>query len=381
MTSKSITLLSAILFNSAFFYPDQLGYVIIPALFFFWRMQLQPQTGNTLLWALLVFPTHFIWLYALLRYQSRASIELAIGLYLFVVCYFIVLCAGWFALSSYIIRNNKIEMRRIFILASISCFYIVITHVSLSPFVGHREGYPFLNPCIPLARTIMYFTNTTVTNNPATLPLLYLKPMPSSDHPGIDGQRHFHALCNQKLTSKKIIIAPESFFPFPINEYPEIVALWSCALPTGSTFIFGSQWQDASKRYQTACCITNHQLTCLHHKHHLINFVECMPAWYNQIACLQALFLHNAQDLSVSNASLKVFRHHGTNIMIQICSEFFFTSLNIDSIKPNYIFLLINDRWFVAYFRKIIENLACIKSVWLNMPVVYVGHSSYKLIS
>ena len=259
-------------------------------------------------------------------------------------------------------------------LLSMLLYHLFISHISLTLITGYKEGYPFLNPCIPLAKLI-----TKEKIIPSSIH--YLKPIKSYNHPIADGQKIFHALTKQNISNKKIIVAPESFFNFPMNRFPSLVALWSCIIPADTFFIFGSQWEEDNHLYQVACCLHKQKFTWVYRKKHLIAFVEQMPPLFSSTSWLRALFLHNVQEFKQAPIQNPIINVHDQKIMVQLCSEFFFTKVKTDTDNLTMIFFLVNDSWFVDYFRKIMENLACIKSVWLNTPVLYVGHNHCKLVS
>ncbi len=273
--------------------------------------------------------------------------------------------------------NRRLEgfLIILFILISMFTYYQLIETVSLSPFVGYQEGYPFLNPLIPLAPLF------TQVQQPSTQHIHYIQPIKSTHNPMIDGQIIFHHLSKQTYGDANIIVAPESFFSFPINMYPQNIALWSCVIPPQAYFVFGTQWKEGNKRYQVICCLHDTKIFFMYRKQHLIAFVECMPPWFKKNSFLRSLFLNNSEECQISSMSLDHIKLNNQTVSLKLCSEFFFIKYNSDTNGVTMVFFLINDHWFVDYFRKIIENLACVKSLWLNVPILYVGHSSCKLIS
>lgn len=333
------------------------------------------QRWHALSWSGLVFIPHFIWIYALVRHHTNASLFLAVGLYVVVVVTFIVVFTCWVWFSSRIVSFISTKWGRVVGgLLSMVMYYLMVSHLGLTMFTGYQEGYPFLNPCIPLAGLL-------TDELPLPNHFLYLAPQQSCHHPGGDGQVVYHQLTRLVQAHHRVIIAPESFFNFPINLYPSTLALWCCALPPRSIFIFGCTWQEGERLYQAVCGINRDGIVYLYRKKHLIAFVEHMPYFMRNIGWLRSLFLDGVNEFvpHASDSPYLAFEHE--DAMICLCSEFFFTKTTIMNEQVKSILFLLNDRWFIDYFRKIIDNLACIKSVWLNSPVLYVGHNNCKLVA
>jgi hypothetical protein len=458
---RFLILLSAILFNLAFFFPDYLGWLIIvwgvvhlcggiregnfarqgiavrpacapqP-----WRrrkcfsnvMRKTYRRVRTVLtygfiWGLLVFIPHFIYLYELLLNKSNATFLLATTIYLFIVIYASCTSAIWFLFTYFLTFKLKNYFLKIAaIIFSTFAYFWVIQNYSMW-FMGRVEGYPFFNPLIPLAKfkwflflyslicgfvSIDYSQGERLCEFPFALSverrkpnevewvrtdsndtlIFHLKPPISTWDtktkdfpPSVVAQKIYHQLANLELEkySQKyknlIVVAPESTYPFSLNKHEEHIELWNCVLPENAHLLIGSQRKEGCWNYQTVYWIHNGLIINFYDKKHVMQFVENLSVKWKIFIWAKNLFLKDGVELQEGKYTEKqtVFKISDDLVVIpRICSELFFCNEGLE--KEGVIFFFVNDSWFLPYFRKLMENMASLRSFQVGLPIFYIHH-------
>lgn len=404
-------MLSALALNLAFFFPMVFGVLVL----LFWvplAVDRRFTFGKGFVWGLGVFGPHFVWLAVLLVTKSHAPYALALLGYAGVVAYFAVTSGVWLALT------GRLPVRWWVRVITAVFYYYYIENYSLIIF-GRCEGYPFLNPLIPLAeypwvvwlvakvgaalRWVMFGGALTLNPlAPGDVRLVYVAPMPGvQEHAVKVGQQVFHALAKLSLgsvessvdqarvTKPLIIVTPESFYQFSLNLRPEQLSLWSSVVPDGAFFVVGSQMIIGRKFYQAAYLTQGGLIKKYYVKHHCTPFVEKIPKLWRRIEPLRGVFLQNADEFSRGKMPLAQGLFDvgaGVRLIPQICSEFFFTLSapkvwQVCQLCGDYkraLLLMINDSWFAGYFQQTLKALTAIKAAYLGLPVIYVGHNGCK---
>ena len=218
------------------------------------------------------------------------------------------------------------------------------------------------------------------------------------DNPNYYAQKIYQSLCElnlfeySKKHKKLIIVAPESTFPFPINIHKDQITFWSNVLPDNAYFLFGSQRIENQKVYQSIIILNKCRIINFYDKKHLILFTEELNKIFKNFSWAKTLFLTGKSEISngEKNNQNKFFSL-GLKwcILPQICSEFFWNFdqqyLDVKRIKfsdeSGITFLFVNDSWFIKYFRKTMQNLVYLKSVQYNLPILYIAHEDFCLIT
>ena len=396
-----------------------------------------------LLWGVLVFSVHFVWLLVLLLDKVKSGKCFAIFAYAFGITYFSLTSAIWFMVSSFLIRKilcYYISQFFIYLAACYGYFYLLENYALW--WLGRIEGYPFLNPLIPLINFKLFTKSLMFTGilfsrgvnyasllteqlaKPDCFEFIYLKPEIVSVDQNLVGYEYqiYRKLCDLKLWEKRdenklfIIFAPESTFPFPLNTHPGAIELWSNVLPDNAHMLIGTQYKLEGKICQAVCWLKERRIKNFYVKKHCVPFVEKIPRFYKKLKTIQDVFLTRIFPEGVSQFSrAKKLRQqnyfefdfldslheniHDKIIFIpQICSELFFVSSykfffdiareNSCSIQNNqqvvqsqhaYIIFFANDSWFLNYFKKIMQDSARLKSVLSGVPLIYIGHKELKL--
>lgn len=410
----------------AFFFPDYLGFCAVisffPLFYFFVdkSRSFKQYFFVGFYWGILVFAVHFVWLLILLLEKLNSYKSFAFFAYGFAVFYFALTSTLWFVLTGLICRrkffswlNWNATKLSIFFISILGYFYSLENYALW--FLGRVEGYPFLNPLIPLfgfkpfLRLLLYLgvgCQQIDSDRLKNFEFIYLKP-PSRqvEQSWIDTEDEiFKELCKLRLLERQeslkefVIFAPESSFPFPLNRYQSAVELWSNALTSNTHMFIGSQYKSDKKLYQAVYWLNQRRIKNNYVKKHCVPFVEKIPYLYRRLKVIQNVFLGDVCQFSRGSKwqqqdcfELPVCHPAGSIIFIpQICSELFFKSsyktfsrINDEygRARPIFIVFFVNDSWFVEFFKKNLFNCAKLKSVLSGVPLIYVGHDGLKFLA
>ena len=152
-------LLSVTLFNLSFFFSDNLGFSIFFSLILLFYIFLKKNRMFIVgfIWGILVFGFNLIWLYDLLLTKSQASLLLSIFLYLFCVFYYSLLTGLFFGVISFFTNLTKnYFIKFVYFFIGLCFYFYFLTQYSFIIF-GRGEGYPFINPLIPLVKSSFFY--------------------------------------------------------------------------------------------------------------------------------------------------------------------------------------------------------------------------------
>jgi len=429
-------LLSAICYSFAFLWPSYCAWAIflflpllIPVFF------AQKPFIYGLVWGLIAYGIHFFWFFDLLHTHSEASVIGALLGYLLAICYFSLTSGLWFwsthKLLLFIKRViSEIMPQKLFwrvLSCIITIVMIIITTISyfmiidrwiLTP-CGRIEGYPLVNPLIPLAHyswfiklcalvCSLYHNSGGVQQHGMSLnqsvSLVYLEPLvnkkkgrdkPWASNPYGVGQAIFHQLVLLDLEKYQdkpvIIVAPESAYRFALNYYPDVIDLWSTVLPKNAHLLIGSQRGEQGNLLQAVHWIHQRRIINFYVKKHRLPFVEKIPKIWRSFQWLSDLFLKDVVEFTAgkNKRQNKIFCLTPDMYAVPtMCSEFFFARpieefLNFKSRtrKSTAIFFFVNDSWFCDYFNTTLELFTRLKSAAIGLPVVYITHAKVDIIS
>lgn len=390
-------LLSAIFFNLSFFFLDYCGWMIIISFLLIFVSQFQLFKKNKtrafligFYWGILVFSPHFIWLFELLLNKSFAPIWQSVDIYLFAIFYFSLTSALWFLFSRLLKKTWGIFL-------SAYIYFLFIEKYSLL-LLGRVEGYPFLNPLIPLAKYKWFLVfYTFLFNGNFNLPnldlkgckVVYLKPVvksfnqrPEDLSPIMVGQKIYHELSSlnlEKYSSYEnvIVVSPETAYPFPLNKNLDQIKLWNCAMPKNCHFLLGSQRETGAKLFQTAYWLHGCRISDFYDKKHCVPFVEKTHSFWKRIPWANNIFLKKTSPFQKGKIKGEVFEiSKDLNIQPQICSEFFCdNNLHKSKSDNTIVFLFVNDSWFLNYFKSILGQIYYLKSAKYQFNLVCIDHS------
>ncbi len=402
--------LSAVLFSTAFLFPESLGWLIfffpIPIWYFFKQApDYRASFKAGFFWGLCVFGVHFTWLFDVLIMHSQASWWLCGILYSVIVIYFTLTSSCWFistTLLQRILRSTTCALAM-----SAVCYWILMEHVILFP-ISPGYGYPFLNPFIPLASYPLFLkTIALVLGLMGYYPekhhsqITYVAPVINkiknhdapwrSDPDGVGWQIYKSLYTielenkNSQISHPELFVAPESTFCFSLNYYPDIIRLWTSAIGHNKHLFMGSIYAHEHRIYQVVFWLHRGLIIKIYVKKLLTPFVEIIPERWQHCASLKGAFLHSSREFSDTHKGGELISDVfdiGPNqrFIPQICLEFFIrgSARGFDHLKApnkqNTILFFTNDSWFNKHFRNILYNLTVLKAQLIGLPVIYIGH-------
>ncbi len=455
-----LILLSALLYDVAFFSPEYFGFFVLPSLLLIFfalnlaqnskYMQIGVDGGASesranhsgaqffwlgLVWGVFVFSVHFVWLLVLLLDKVQSGKSFAIFAYAFGMTYFSLTSAIWFMVIGFLIKKISRYYTSQILMFFVTCYgYFYLLENYALWWLGRLEGYPFLNPLIPLINFKLFakifmvagtllglgvgsYNSDVINNNYADFPqpdgveFIYLRPEIVSVDQNLVSYEYqiYRKLCDLKLWERRdehqqfIIFAPESSFPFPLNTYPRVMEMWSNVLPDNAHLLIGTQYKLNGKICQAVCWLNKCRIRKFYVKKHCVPFVEKIPHLYKRLKPIRDVFLSDVFPEGVAQFSrlkkLKQqnyfefdgFKSSNDKIIFipQICSELFFVSnyklfseIVTCYTKHNdfaFVTFFVNDSWFLNYFKKIMQDSARLKSILSGVPLIYVGHKELKL--
>lgn len=311
---------------------------------------------------ILFFSIHFRWLFLLLIEHSCATWLMSFLIYIFFVSYFSISWLLFVSLLKKVSSFVKSISFKIIISSTLFCLYLVfLDRLILYPiFPGQR--YPLCSPII--------FLMPDKTESETDI--AFLRPEPEEERGDVLclAQKIAQQLSSLKMSSikNKIILAPESTFPFPLNEYPQIVRWWSLSMAKDVHLLIGAQRSELGKFYQTVYWIHGGRIIEVYDKLAPLPIAEEKSnneIWSN-------LFLKNKNSIS-SGRQTKIFDLGFIKIVPQICSDLLNDNLPaLDS--STFICYFMNDSWFPDYFKQLLKKYLILKTLLSKAPAIYITH-------
>ncbi len=386
-----ITLLSALAYSCAFVIPPcwwmigiglaLLWFVVVNLAMLSW------QTAAMLgcMWGLVQFGIHTLWLIPLLLYKLACPLAWALSLYALLVCYFALWIGLFFVAMSYLGKYlSRRLLRFICAMGATHVLFMLFARYGLFIF-GMSGGYPFASPCIPLAHLLCAVDESEQIIQQVPVP--YTQDGTRKRYPPLAlSQYYFHQLCQKTQNRKEgLFVAAESAYPFALNTMPEIISFFSSALNEEQHLLLGSVYSvGPNQDFQALYWITHSGLRDIYLKKHAVPFFERMPTFLKKCTTLRAV-LNAEHDFCTDTEKEAVLWRITPSLQLRpaICSEFFLGSYRFAqsaATKDSVVMLVVNDGWYVAYFRKIMENLTQLDAVRLGVRIVYVGHFTTKVM-
>lgn len=419
MSLRLTTLLWAILFNAAFFMPDYFGFgAVVGIIFFLYSLLAIKNISRSVVvskgfwlgfwWGVLVFFPQLYWVWSVLYHFSERSFLFKLGAYGLLCSYFAFTSAWWVGSMMFIgwyARRTFVRLT-IYLFATLSYFMWFGDIGAL--ILASGDGYPLLNPLIPLCayrwfvKLVCLVSSLVVGSNhfydplPASCSIISLKPMVTQQNkhqvdPSSLGQKIYHQLCDIQSSLKyqknniktAIYCGAESFFPFPLNNYPELVALWGSAISHDASLLLGAYYQCGQNVYQAAFLIQRCRIKKIYVKKHLVPFIEHIPYAWSTLNS-KASLLSEQQEMFVygKNSSYnKRFALASDCIVLpQVCSEFIFSHTTrcfrrwVCGEKSTCVVWLVNDSWFIGSFKRVLLLAGCLRGAWIGLPVISISH-------
>ncbi len=424
-------IISSLLYLGAYIYPDYL-YLgvflwIVPLLITDDDNRYGFKAGYT--WGILFFGGHLAWLAWIVYAQGQGCVRMF--LYFAAVAYFSMFSGFWLWFKQLLVYRYVQGIQNLNRKCVASCctwvistvtFICLTSYCSLAIF-GCFEGYPFLNPLLPLVslhwcmQAIIYFgtipcwilivfcnlsiatlykrpiinglifavliicsqsmislfiKNKNVKKIVKNNQIFYLQPTwvnlhltPSQTFYEIGRCLDHIAVNNPEM---KFVVIPESGFPYNLMEFENKLDAWTSLFEDATIFIGGHR-HEYEKIYNTLYQISDGNIVAWYDKTHLVPFVERIPYWMQSIPIFRNVFMNDSHTFSYpahdqSELTMAGFRPC-------ICSELFF---NRTLLTKHPILFICNDSWLALdYARDLAKRSARLYSLQYRVPIVYVG--------
>lgn len=349
-----------------------------------------------IIWNALVVFIHYLWVIPSLQNKLEMSFWCAGGMYgavsiVHTVCFalFWLLVHGLGRFRLLITLWHGVTHISIFLLSFPVAGYMIM-------FIFGGQGcYNMLSPMIPLSKIFVdssyeidcnikkspiWHNNSSALKNISFFSLKHW--LPNTTLPWERAQHLFHAL-NHFDQSASVVVTPESFFPFPLNYYPEMITFIAHGLKRCQMLFLASQYvQDDNKIFQAVYVITNKGIEHLYLKQHAVPFFEQMPWYLKKYKKISNIFDADQQFSYVpKNIDFCGILHDGVRIVPRLCSDFFLVTSVIDLAKLRHrygdrflVVLQVNDTWFIGYMRRLLRQAACMRAWVASVNLVYVGY-------
>lgn len=246
------------------------------------------------------------------------------------------------------------------------------------------QGYPFFSPLIPLSSSsefISFVEKIRGHKKPVgpgkpnfhfhwIEPRAYKKNLQENKgktfNPRVAGDQIAQGIeasvnnfsASHKKNSRLVLMAPESSFPFKINEYPEITSVWQSKLKKGQTFVLGTYRSEGERLFQTTCFMDKSGIKTFLDKQKLTPMAESEFSTSGKTTPNKAQI---DQDLT---------------LVPLVCFEFFIDGSSLKNAdQPNeFPVIFANDSWFPKYFKTILRNQARLSAAWYGKEIFYLSH-------
>jgi len=204
---------------------------------------------------------------------------------------------------------------------------------------------------------------------------VYVPPPRERVHP-IDCAQAIDEKIERACASKpnaRMLLMPESTYPFPLNENNHAIQMWSLTLGDDRSLILGTHWQEGDDFYNCLCCVNDSRIIHRYVKNHLFWFTEYIPFPWSNCAWIRNLFLKNKQGFSSTEKSGGGSHElPGFSCRFAICSELFF---NAYARGPEPLLAMVHDAWFSArYLRDLMFLYARFAAMAKNQEIIYIAH-------
>lgn len=384
-------------------------------------------------WGLIFYAGHLFWFGYII--QSRGQGDARMIIYVITVCYFALFSGFWFwfknQLDYRLVSRFKDPKGKCW---ALGCTWVIstVTFMYLTCYCSLAildcfEGYPFINPLLPLVSwewyvaPICYFgavncwiiivlVNLTIARLLKKvdakslifivvlfcIPALFQPPLkkniinkneiaylkPSWNDMNLTTSQKFYQISRQLdyvvLDNPKIkfIVIPESGFPHNLLDWESRLHAWTSLCGDDVSIFIGSHRYDGNKKYNCLYQIQNGKIINWYDKQHLVPFVERIPWLISKISLFEGLFTDHQNVFSYPTI-------HQSSVMAGfqpcICSELFFENKKAAQGSP--VLFICNDAWLgLSYAQELAKRSAKLYSLRYQVTVLYVGSQEIEVM-
>ena len=423
-------IVSSLIYLSAFIYPTYLyvGVFVFMIPLIVTHNTLGFKEGYT--WGLLFFGGHFMWLASIVYNQGQGVMRM--GAYFGLVAYFSLYSGFWLwfkqLLDGYVSRiqnhNGKCVASCCTWVISTVTFICLTCYCSMALF-DCFEGYPLINPLLPLVSwswylepivylgtfsywIIIVFVNVSIVSlykkfDIKTLiflmmllgfPALFYRYsekiivkkdgifylQPTWNDRKFTPHQIFDAIGKQidqlamQHSNIKFVFIPESGFPCNLLHWGKKLDRWTSLLPDTTTIFIGAHRYHEGKVFNSLYQIQDGKIVQMYDKEHLMVCVERIPRW---LSISSGLF-------TTDDCVFSYPMHDQSNLIMAgfqpiICSELFYEKKKVVRGVP--ILFVCNDSWLsLDYAQQLGKRSARLCSLQYRLPIVYVGAYDWEII-
>jgi len=425
---KSILLFSSsVIFALSFISPDSIGlltfFYLTPIFYLGLKHSLSFKYG--FFWGICFYSIHFYYLFILIHEKGQGEFKQFAAV--FIIFYFSFFSGCWFYFSNKFSKNKGIYYKAI-IWCLLTFLFIFINYNFIFWIFGSNSGYVLTHPLLPLINwnllnflpiigiwlltLILIIFSMLLTllliNKKMTLFLFSLicffpffacifiykeKIIDKIDSNEIgfidnsDNSNNPYDIANnikskilQLVKQKpniKIILLPESAFPFALNEFEEIINWWFYELKDKKIHILlGSHRKEKGKTFNTSYHLFDSRIINYYDKTNLIFFSEYLPdSW--KIIGLSKLFLNNSKEFCPGKERNTIFEIGNLKIQPCICSDLFLQKKLFKEF--DFILFFMNINWFsINYIKRLLYLFIKFKELELNKLIIYVDNTTQR---
>lgn len=185
-----------------------------------------------------------------------------------------------------------------------------------------------------------------------------------------------------KNKNVKLVVFPESTFPYDLSCWKEYLEAWS-GIDENYSILLGGHFNHCGNHCNSVYQICEGKIVHVYHKKHLMPFTERLPLLFSQLPFFKNLFV-GKDDNTFSYFDLQnddVFFINNKKLQVYICSELYF-----DAKKPccncDGFVVLANDTWLgLDYCCRLAFLKAKLFASCHQKHVVYVGYNYAQIIN
>lgn len=433
-----LLLLSALLYALPFFCIPKLWWSIFvfPVPLFWVCMHQKMHFIHGFMWGLILFGVHLVGTFSYLLTLSQDTLFTRCMPIICALTYFPLLSGLCFWFTQHVINVCINHMQSYLLMAWLIAIYkylYILENISLWPF-GQSEGYPLLNPLIPLtaypaslslvyilgsqtvilvllataASIVWLIVSKTVRaliicstcisfwlisialyypindsiptwlDTVVALPEVFL----NNDSPFKARNQAIVTLSRliKKFPQVTVVITPESAFYAHQLQDTEIHSLFDCThLGKNIHILMGSFRWDNGQYYNCLYWINNGTIKYSFKKRHAMLLTERIPAFFNQSDIKQHYFT-STPPITISTEKRPLFEITNQIVLVPyLCSELFFNTEADDFYPFDSLVAICNDRWCWHYFAEIMHHAARLKAITWQRPILYISfyHHTY----
>ncbi len=405
--------LSTLLLNLALIFPYRFYFLVfiylIPLLYLNEKKKLNMYKG--IFWGIFFYTIHFYYLFILIYEKGEGQFRLFF--IPIIILYFSIYSGIWFFLSSqlsYLIKNRSLGL----IISTYLYIWFIYNYIFW--IFQEKSGYVFSLPCLPLVHNSRFLSYLSIcglgfcicyililnlflyfsTRNKKILVIclmfviifLYnpldlrveedplktytLKVNAKNKNPYELAQSIKWAiidLANKIDSEPKVILMPESSFPFALNDYIEVIEWWYYDLKDKTIhIILGSHRREGALLFNTVYHLYEGKIINFYDKTNLMFFSEKIPTLWKKLYIFNDLFLKDCQEFSSGDKN-SYFNIGEIKSSVCICSDLFLNKqIQTDC---DIILLFMNYSWFrLKYIRRLIDFYVILKRNQLNRPLI-----------